>query len=349
MKKIVLHLDMDAFFASVEQVDQPELAGKPVIVGGVGERGVVSTCSYEARKYGVHSAMPGFIARQKCPEAIFLPVRMKRYKNVSQNIFKILYQYTKRIEPLSIDEAFLDITQHGDAYLNLAKRIKRDIKKATGLTASLGISYNKFLAKLASDWNKPDGLKVITKEMIPDILLPLSIEKIYGIGKKTVIKLNGYGVYRVDDLMKWPQEYMKTFFGKQGEEIYNLIRGIDTREVETKRESKSFGRETTLDKDTSDISLLLEYLNGFSIHVSYALRVKNLYAKTITVKVKTARFTTHTKSKTLQMPINKSKKIYQEAEVLLKEIKLNDDIRLIGLSVSNITDISYEQMTWLPK
>lgn len=346
MERIVLHLDMDAFFASVEQADCPELVGKPVIVGGVGERGVVSTCSYEARKYGVHSAMPGFMARQKCPEAIFVPVRMKRYKEVSRKIFKILSQYTKIIEPLSIDEAFLDVTQYGDSYLNTAKKIKKHIKKTTGLTASLGISYNKFLAKLASDWNKPDGLKVITEEMVPDILLPLSIDKIYGIGKKTVTKLNNYGVYRVDDLIKWPQEYMKTFFGKQGEEIYNLIRGIDKREVETQRESKSFGRETTLDKDTNDLETLLEYLNGFAIHVSYTLRVKNVYAKTITVKVKTARFITHTKSKTLEIPVNKSKKIYKEAELLLREMALSEDVRLIGLSVSNITDVFYEQLTF---
>lgn len=347
MKRIILHLDMDAFFASVEQMDNPQLKGKPVIVGGIGERGVVSTCSYEARKFGVHSAMPGFMARQKCPDAIFLPVRMKRYKEISNKIFRLLSQYTNKIEPLSIDEAFLDISEHGKNYLSVAHKIKKDILKKTGLTVSVGVSYNKFLAKLASDWNKPDGLKIITKDMVPDILMPLTIDRIYGIGKKSVQKLNAMGVYTIEDLSKWPIDFLKNFFGKQGEEIYNLIRGIDLREVETEREAKSFGRETTLDNDTDDIEELLSYLKGFSVHVSYALRVRSLYAKTITVKIKTSRFATHTKSKTIDSPIDKSKDIYKEAEKLLREINLNEKIRLIGLSVSNITDGYQEQMTFL--
>ncbi len=344
MERIILHLDMDAFFASVEQVDFPELKGKPVVVGGIGERGVVATCSYEARKYGIHSAMPGFMARQKCAHAIFLPVRMKRYKEVSNRIFRLLNQYTKKIEPISIDEAFLDLSEYSEEYLLIARKIKKSIKSQTGLTVSMGVSYNKFLAKMASEWEKPNGFKVITKEMIPNILLPLPIGKIYGIGEKTVSKLNGLGVYHVEDLMKWPVAYMDNFFGKQGEEIYNLIRGIDSREIETEKEVKSIGRETTLDKDTDDMTTLLEYLKGFSVHVSYALRVKKLYAKTITVKIKTDRFAQHTKSRTIDTPIDKSKDIYKEAADLLKEMKLNEKIRLIGLTVSNISDDYYEQM-----
>ena len=345
MERIILHLDMDAFFASVEQEDCPELKGKPIVVGGIGERGVVSTCSYEARKYGIHSAMPGFMARQKCPQAIFLPVRMKRYKEVSNKIFRLLKQYTKKIEPLSIDEAFLDISAYGEKYLLIARKIKKNIKRETGLTVSVGISYNKFLAKMASEWEKPDGLKVITKDMVPDILLPLPISNIYGIGKKTGSKLNQLGVYLVEDLMKWPIEYMNNFFGKQGEEIYKLIRGIDPREIETEKEAKSIGRETTLDKDTDDMEVLMEHLKGFSVHVSYALRVKKLYAKTITVKIKTDRFAQHTKSKTINTPIDKSKDIYKEAGCLLKEMKINEKVRLIGLSVSNISEDYYEQMS----
>ncbi len=345
MEKIILHLDVDAFFASVEQLDNPELRGKPVIVGGIGERGVVATCSYEARKYGIHSAMPGFLARQKCSQAVFLPVRMKRYKDVSNDIFRLLNRYTDKIEALSIDEAFLDISGYEDKYLSVARTIKENIKKQMGLTVSIGISYNKFLAKMASDWEKPDGFKVITEDMMPDIILPLPVGQVYGIGSKTVSKLNELGVYRVEDLMRWPLEYMVNFFGKQGEDIYHLIRGIDAREVEPEKEMKSIGREITLDKDTDDIQELTEYLKGFSYHISYALRVKDLYAKTVTVKIKTDRFAQHTKSRTLSRPIDKSKDIYKEGALLLKEMQLKEKIRLIGLSVSNISEDYYEQMS----
>ncbi|MCG8484331.1 MAG: DNA polymerase IV [Clostridia bacterium] len=345
MERVILHLDMDAFYAAVEQMDNPELQGKPVIVGGRGERGVVSTCSYEARKYGVHSAMPGFMARQKCPNGIFLPVRMKRYKDVSRQIFQILYQYTKIIEPLSIDEAFLDISTHKKDYLSIVKGIKQNISNKTGLTVSAGVSYNKFLAKLASDWKKPDGLMVITEDMIPDILLPLSISKIYGLGKKRVKKLNALGVFSVEDLMKWPKEYMLQFFGKQGEELYGLIRGIDDREVMTQRETKSIGRETTLDVDTDNIDELLEHLKAFAIHVSYSLRVNKLYAYTVTIKIKTSKFASHTKSKTLEVPVNKSTDIFKEAEELMKLMDIKDKIRLIGLSVSNISEGLEQQIS----
>lgn len=345
MERIILHLDMDAFFAAVEQMDNPELKGKPVMVGGSGERGVVTTCSYEARKYGVHSAMPGFMARQKCPEGIFMPVRMKRYKDVSRQIFQILHQYTKMIEPLSIDEAFLDISTYANNYISIVKRIKQHVRNDVGLTVSAGISYNKFLAKLASDWKKPDGLMLITDNMIPDILLPLSISKIYGIGKKRLKKLNALGVFTVEDLMKWPKTYMLQFFGKQGEELYHLIRGIDERPVMTQREAKSIGRETTLEVDTDDIEVLKEHLKSFAIHVSYSLRVSNQYAYTITVKIKTSKFASHTKSKTLGVPLNKSKGIYKQAEALLETMEFKDKIRLIGLSVSNISEGFQQQIS----
>ncbi len=345
MEKIILHLDMDAFFASVEQLDNPQLRGKPVIVGGIGERGVVATCSYEAREYGVHSAMPGFLARQKCPNAIFLPVRMKRYKEVSNNILRLLNQYTDKIEILSIDEAFMDISGYKDNYLSIARNIKGKIKRQIGLTVSIGLSYNKFLSKMASDWEKPDGFKIITKDMMPDIILPLPVGRVHGIGIKTAAKLNELGVHNIEDLMRWPLEYMKNFFGKQGEDIYHLIRGIDEREVDPEREMKSIGREITLDKDTDDMQRLTEYLKGFSFHISYALRVKKLYAKTVTVKVKTERFALHTKSRTISKPIDKAKDIYKEGALLLKEMQLQENIRLIGLSVSNISQDYYEQMS----
>ena len=246
MDRIILHVDMDAFFASVEQLDNPSLRGKPVIVGGVSERGVVSTCSYEARKYGVHSAMPGFMARSKCPMGIFLPVRYGRYKEISNKIFDIFKEITPVIEPLSIDEAFLDIT---DTDFKDGKRvalyIKDRVKKEIGLNLSIGISYNKFLAKLASDWNKPNGIMEIREDMIPDILLPLSISKIHGLGKKSVGKLNNMGIFTVQDLYLLPREFFHSYLGKSGIDIYNRIRGIDDREVQVTRERKSVGKERT--------------------------------------------------------------------------------------------------------
>ncbi|MFA5528747.1 MAG: DNA polymerase IV [Peptostreptococcales bacterium] len=347
MEKIILHLDMDAFFASVEQNDNPELKGKPIVVGGIGQRGVVSTCSYEAREYGIHSAMPVFMAKQKCPHAIFLPVRMKRYKRVSEQIFKILSEYTEKIEPLSIDEAFLDITEYKNNYESIAYKIKGSIKRKTGLTVSAGVSYNKFLAKLASDWNKPDGFKIITPDMVPDILLPLDVNKIYGIGKKSTQKLNAIGIYTVADLMKLSENYLTSYFGKYGAEIYNLIRGIDNREVITQTEAKSYGRENTLATNTRDKAILIEELRSFSIHISFALRVKGHFAHTVTIKIKTATFLTHTKSQTLNVPVNMSKDIFNIAVELLKEFQFKEDIRLIGLSVSNITENYEEQISFL--
>ena len=202
MKKIILHVDMDAFFASVEQADNPKFKGKPVIVGGVSERGVVSTCSYEARKFGVRSAMPIFIAQRLCPHGIYLKVRYYRYKEISNRVFEIFREVTPIIEPLSIDEAYLDLTEgRFNDGLEAANYIKKRVFEEVGLTLSIGISYNKFLAKLASDWNKPNGIKVITKDMIPDILLPLNINKVFGIGKKTVSKLNNIGIFTIRQIL----------------------------------------------------------------------------------------------------------------------------------------------------
>ena len=200
MKRKIIHVDMDAFFASIEQQDNPEYRGKPVIVGGLSGRGVVSTCSYEARKYGIHSAMPMYMAKKLCPQGIFLPVRRKRYEEVSEQIFKILYDITPFVEPVSIDEAYLDVTHVDKNPEDIALEIKKKIKGETGLTVSVGISYNKFLAKLASDWNKPDGLMVITKDMVPEILKPLPVTKVHGIGEKSAEKLKSIGIETVEDL-----------------------------------------------------------------------------------------------------------------------------------------------------
>lgn len=229
MKRKIIHVDMDAFFASVEQHDNPEYKGKPVIVGGLSERGVVSTCSYEARKYGIHSAMPMYMAKKLCPHGIFLSARRKRYEEVSAQIFDILYSITPLVEPMSIDEAYLDVTDIDKNPEIIALEIKKKVKETTGLTISAGVSYNKFLAKLASDWNKPDGFMVITEEMIPDILKPLPVSKVHGIGQKSEERLKSMGINTIDDLLKLSQENLVEIFGKVGVEIYLRIRGIDER------------------------------------------------------------------------------------------------------------------------
>lgn len=345
MKRSIIHVDMDAFFAAIEEKDNPSLKGKPVIVGGTEERGVVCTCSYEARKFGVHSAMPTYIAKQKCPFGIFVPVRYERYKEISSQIFEILFSITDLVEPLSIDEAYLDISNIEDESLMIAKKIKKKVKEETGLTISVGISYNKFLAKLASDWNKPDGIKIIEENEVPEILLPLPIRKIYGIGEKSTKKLNGIGIYTVNDLMKIPTDLFESYFGKYGHEIYNRIRGIDNREVKISRKVKSIGRETTLKRDINDIDKLQKYLERFSKNIAYSLEKRNLAAKTLTIKTRTFDFISHTKSKTMNEYFYKVEDIIIVGGQVLKEIDLNLDIRLIGISVSNLKEKSLEQIS----
>ncbi len=348
MNKVILHVDMDAFFASVEQLDNSRLRGKPVIVGGIGERGVVSTCSYEARKFGVHSAMPVFIAKGLCPQGVFLPTRMYRYKEISNRIFDIFKEVTPLIEPLSIDEAFLDLTDSSfksgeEAAFYIKKKVKNDI----GLNLSIGISYNKFLAKLASDWNKPNGLKVITKEMIPNILFPLPISKIYGLGKKSVKRLNNMGLFTVKDLYDLPIEFFINYMGKQGVEIYERIRGIDKREVSAYRERKSVGKETTLKTNTDDKEELKTYLNVFAKNISFILNNKNIQGKTVTLKYKTESFENHTRSKTLSNYIWKEDEILSVAYDLLENETFSEKIRLIGISISSFKENEIEQLKFI--
>lgn len=341
----IIHVDMDAFFASVEIMDNPNLRGKPVIVGGVTERGVVATCSYEARSFGVRSAMPVYIAKMKCPDAVFLPVRHERYKEVSNKIFNIFYRITPYVEPLSIDEAYLDITHLKKNPVEVAKYIKQAVKKETGLTISAGVSYNKFLAKLASDWNKPDGLKVIERHEVPEILFPLPINKIYGLGEKSTKKLNDIGIFTVKELYDLPKELLIEFFGKFGVEIYERARGIDNRKVQVLRERKSIGRETTLKVDTDDKDELKAYIKSFSHSVSNTMRNKNVTGKSITIKIKTSSFVNHTKSKTLLHYISSEEEIYKEAVDILEGIELHEKIRLIGLSVSSLKENKIEQIS----
>lgn len=340
-----MHVDMDAFFASVEIVDNPLLKGKPVIVGGTTERGVVATCSYEARAYGVRSAMPVYMAKAKCPKAIFLPVRYGRYKEISKKIFNIFYEITPYVEPLSIDEAYLDITHINKNPMDIAEFIKNKVRKETGLTISVGISYNKFLAKLASDWNKPNGLKIISKDMIPKILFSLPISKVYGLGQKSVKKLNNIGIFTIEELYNLPKELLIEFFGKFGVEIYERVRGIDNREIQVSRERKSIGRETTLSVDTDDKDKLKVYLSVFAKSIASTMQSKNIMSKNVTVKIKTSSFISHTKSKTLIHYISSEEDIYKEACNILEELELEEKIRLIGVSVSSFKENKIEQIS----
>lgn len=327
--------------------DNKSLKGKPVIVGGTGERGVVSTANYEARAYGVHSALPIYMARAKCPNGIFLPVRYGRYKEVSDKIFNILYEVTPLIEPLSIDEAYLDITAAKDNPITIANFIKRRVMEETELTISIGLGFNKFVAKLASDWNKPNGLKIIRREDIPRIFFPLSIDKVYGLGQKSVSKLNNIGIFTIEDLHKLPKEFMIEYLGKFGIEIYERIRGIDNREVEVFRERKSIGRETTFKKDTNNKDELKLYLNEFAEDIAIAMGLNGFKGRTVTIKTKTEFFEGRTKSRTLPRYIFSREDIYSEACSILDELELKEKVRLIGLSVSSFKEDGVEQLTFL--
>lgn len=341
----IIHVDMDAFYASIEENDNPTLKGKPIVVGGNSKRGIVTTASYEARKYGLHSAMPIFIAKQKCPNVIIVPTRMDRYREVSRLVFGVLSEFTNIIEPLSIDEGFLDISGINKCPLKVANSIKQRVLEETGLTMSIGISYNKFLAKIASDWNKPDGIKVINRLMVPEILFPLSVSNVHGIGPKSSKRLNDIGIYKIKDLMNLSEEFLESFFGKHGGEIYKRIRGIDDRRVTVDSRRKSIGTETTFIETTLDIDTLKIYLYEFSKEIEDSLNLKNLQAKTITLKLKDVKFKTQTKGITLSNYTYNVKEIYQTSLMLLEQVEIQEEIRLIGLSVSNLFTRKIEQLS----
>lgn len=346
MEKLnIIHVDMDAFYASVEEQDNPKLKGLPIIVGGLSNHGIVTTANYEARKYGIHSAMPIFIAKKKCPRGCYIRPRMKRYQEVSKEVFSILYGFTDLIEQVSIDEAYLDISKINMEPVEVVKKMKEKVISSTGLTMSVGISYNKFLAKLASDWNKPNGVKIITEDMVPDILLTLPVRKVHGIGPKSAEKLNGIGVYTIEDLLELSEEFLIELFGKAGMEIYNRIRGIDYRKINTTRERKSLGVERTFDEATKDIDVLIKYIEKFSEELSYDLMKKDIHGRTITLKIKDENFIVQTRSKTLNEYIKDFSQIFDIALELLDEIEIHNKIRLIGITASNLMTSELEQLS----
>jgi DNA polymerase-4 len=343
---------MDAFFASVEQLDNPELKGKPVAVGGGGERSVVAAASYEARKFGVRSAMPSVIAKRLCPDLIFVRHNFDRYNEVSASVKEIFKEYTDIIEPLSIDEAFLDVTTDkqgiGSATL-IAKKIRCEIKQKTGLTASAGISVNKFLAKIASDINKPDGLFVIKPEEAEKFIEELAVEKFYGIGKVTALKMHQLGIHKGSDLKKWDLVSLVRNFGKAGVFFYDIVRGKDDRPVEPDQERKSVGTELTYEKDLSTGFEIIAELYKLEKELMERLEHAGTSGRTITLKVKFADFNQLTRSKTLQNYIRDFDTLHKEVSALRKTLKLEGKrIRLLGVSVSNLeTDDSEDRQLYL--
>ena len=331
---------MDAFFASVEQLDNPELRGKPVAVGGSGERSVVAAASYEARKFGVKSAMPSVIAKRLCPDLIFVKHNFTRYTEVSGAIHEIFREYTDLIEPLSIDEAFLDVTEDkkniGSATV-IAKKIRNEIKSKTGLTASAGVSVNKFLAKIASDINKPDGLYVIRPEAAEKFIEELVVEKFYGIGRVTAQKMHKLGIHTGADLKKWDRVSLVRNFGKSGVFFYDIVRGIDDRPVEPDQERKSVGTELTYEKDLTTRFEVIAELYKLEKELMERLEHSEATGRTITLKVKFSDFRQITRSKTLQNYIRDFETLHKEVSEIRKSLKLEGTrIRLLGLSISNL-------------
>jgi DNA polymerase-4 len=341
----IIHMDMDAFYAAVEQRDFPEYRGKPLIVGGDPDRrGVVATCSYEARRFGIHSAMAAAHARQLCPQVIFVRPRFAVYRQVSRAIHAILRRYTDVIEPLSLDEAYLDVTGatlFGGSATRIATDIKSVVREETGLTASAGVSYNKFLAKLASDFDKPDGLYVITPAQGPGFVASLPIGRFHGIGKATEAKMKALGIHTGADLKGCSRERLRQTFGKAGVHYYDLARGIDKRLVVSHRTRKSLGAETTFAEDLEDIGEMLVKLRKLAAEVAGALASRRLVCHTLAIKVKYANFEQVTRSQTVDNPLQG----VEEMGLLLPGLLAKTEagrrkVRLLGVTASTLEDAS---------
>jgi DNA polymerase-4 len=340
---------MDAFYASVAQLDNPELKGKPIAVGGGGKRGVVAAASYEARKYGVRSAMSGVLARQKCPHLIFVKTDFERYKEISTKIRQIFYEYTDLVEPLSLDEAYLDVTENkkGNPSASLiAQEIRDRIYSELALRASAGISINKFIAKVASDINKPNGQKTINPEEVLLFLEELSINKFYGVGKVTAAKMNNLGIFNGLDLKNKPLEELTKLFGKSGKYYYNIVRGIHHSTVKPNRIRKSIAAERTFSENISSEVFMLERLHKIAEELERRMIASETKGKTITLKIKYSDFTQQTRSKTVQNFIQKKDEIMQIIKELLYQEKFKNSVRLLGISFSNL-DTAKKEPVWV--
>lgn len=335
----IIHVDMDAFFASVEQLDNPDLRGKPLAVGGGEKRGVVAAASYEARKFGVKSAMAGRMAARLCPELIFVKPRFERYKEISQKIRAIFFDYTDLVEPLSLDEAFLDVTRNKKGMPSatiLAREIRRRIFEETGLNASAGISVNKFLAKVASDINKPNGQKTIPPEEVLPFLEALDIRKFFGIGKVTAEKMYQLGIFTGKELRSKSLEFLTEHFGKSGNHFYHVVRGVHHSEVKPERIPKSVGAERTFSENLSSEVFMLEKLEVIATELGTRLKKHQISGKTLTLKIKYSDFKTQTRSRTQEYFISDKSLILELAKELLYQETLENSVRLLGLSLSNL-------------
>ena len=342
MEKIIrkiIHIDMDAFYASVEQLDDPSLKGKPVAVGGSRERGVVAAASYEARKFGIRSAMPSVIAKKKCRDIIFVRPRFNRYKELSIKIREIFYDYTDLVEPLSLDEAFLDVTVN-NKNISLAEKIASEIRlrirKNIGLSASAGISINKFLAKIATEINKPDGQKTIHPSIVDNFIDELPIEKFFGIGKVTAKKMNNIGIFNGADLRSISQSNLKNNFGKQGLQYYKIVRSIQDSPVNPKRIRKSIGAERTFTHDIDSEAFMIGKLDEIADELERRLIKSGNKGKTVTVKIKYSDFNQETRSKSVDHYLQDKKKIFPIIETLIYQKKMDKPVRLLGISITNL-------------
>ncbi len=342
-ERTILHVDLDAFFAAVEQRDRPELRGRPVIVGGGGpdRRGVVSAASYEARTFGVHSAMPLRTAGRLCPQGVFLPVDGRKYQAVSREVMAILRRYTPQVQPISIDEAFLDVTGSralfGDGPA-IARRIKADVRSEVDLTASVGVAATKLVAKIASDLRKPDGLVVVARGDEAAFLAPLPIARLWGVGERTAEALRDFGVVTIGDLARLPRASLERRFGKHGAALVDRALGIDPDPVATGDPAKSIGHEHTFDVDTADREVVERTLLGMADGVAWRLRAAGLKAGTVTLKLRDATFTTITRQVGLEVPSDLTEPIYEAALTLLRRELHGQRIRLVGVTASNFRD-----------
>ena len=339
LNRKIIHIDMDAFYASVEQMDNPALRGKPIAVGGSESRGVVAAASYEARKFGVRSAISGVMAKKNCPDLIFVKPRFDRYKEISGKIHKIFREYTDLIEPLSLDEAYLDVTinKKGNPSASLlAEEIRLRIFNELGLTASAGISTNKFVAKIASDYNKPNGQKTVNPDDVISFLEVLPIRKFYGVGKVTTEKMYQLGIFTGVDLKSKSLEFLEKHFGKSGGFYYDVVRGIHNSEVKSDRITKSVAAEHTFDVNLSSEIFMLEQLENIATVLEKRLKKHTISGKTITLKIKYSDFTQQTRSKTLPYFISDKGLILETVKELLYQEKMKDSVRLLGISMGNL-------------
>ena len=337
----IIHVDMDAFYASVEQMDNPELKGKPLAVGGSEVRGVVSAASYEARKFGVRSAISGVQAKKLCPDLIYVRPRFDRYKEISKKIRKIFHDYTDLVEPLSLDEAYLDVTENkkGNPSATLiAQEIRKRIFEEVGLTASAGISVNKFVAKIASDYNKPNGQKTVNPDEVETFLEKLDVKKFYGVGKVTAEKMYQLGIFTGYDLKQKALEYLEKHFGNSGFHYYQIVRGIHNSAVKPNRKIKSVGAERTFGENLSSEIFMEERLQSIAKELEKRLQKSKISGKTITLKIKYSDFTLQTRSKTLPYFVSDKNIIVDVAKDLLYQERLKNSVRLLGISIHNLNN-----------